>query len=74
MAKKLIALVGAGGKMGRRILPNLQKFGYDFVACEKDEAGLQTLRGLVLTALPTEEAVAIADLVVFALPDAALPS
>ena len=74
MEKKLIALVGAGGKMGRRILPNLQKFGYDFVACEKDEAGLQTLQGLGLRALPTEEAVAIADIVVFALPDAALPS
>ena len=73
MEQKLIALIGAGGKMGRRILPNLQKFGYHFVGCEKDEAGLAALRELGIDALPTEEAVALADIVVFALPDAALP-
>ena len=73
MEQKLIALIGAGGKMGRRILPNLQKFGYRFVGCEKDEAGLAALRELGIDALPTEEAVALADIVVFALPDAALP-
>lgn len=68
-----IALVGAGGKMGRRIFPNLQKFGYDFVACEKDEAGMQALRDCGLTVMPTEEAVATCDIIVCALPDAALP-
>lgn len=69
----MIALVGAGGKMGRRIFPNLQKFGYDFIGCEKDEAGLNTLIGLGIKAVTTEDAVQIADIVVFALPDAAIP-
>ncbi len=68
-----IALVGAGGKMGRRITPNLIKFGYDFVACEKDEVGMEALRGEGLAVLPTEEAVALCDVIVCALPDAALP-
>ena len=69
-----LALVGAGGKMGRRILPNLVKFGYDFIVCEKDEAGMETLRSEGYTALPTGEAVGICDCIIFALPDAALPS
>jgi hypothetical protein len=70
---KLVALIGAGGKMGSRIAPNLHKFGYRFVGCEKDEAGLAALRARGIEALPTEEGVAAADIVVFALPDAALP-
>lgn len=69
-----IALVGAGGKMGRRIFPNLKKFGYDFVACEKDQAGMDALRELGLDVMPTEEAVSVCDIIVCALPDAALPS
>ena len=71
---KLIALIGAGGKMGRRISPNLKKFGYDFVCCEKDEAGLEALRAQGLKAMATEDAVKIADIAVFALPDAAIPA
>lgn len=71
---KLIALIGAGGKMGRRISPNLKKFGYDFVCCEKDAAGLEALRAQGLKAMATEDAVRIADLAVFALPDAAIPA
>ena len=74
MQKELIALVGAGGKMGRRIAPNLKKFGYDFVCCEKDEAGLQRLSEAGYRAVPTDEAVKTADIVVFALPDAAIPA
>ena len=71
---KLIALVGAGGKMGRRITPNLLKFGYDFVCCEKDEAGIAALAAQGLKAMATEDAVKVADIVVFALPDAAIPA
>lgn len=70
---KLIALVGAGGKMGRRISPNLQKFGYNFVGCEKDEEGLKALEASGIAALKTEEAVAKADFIIFSVPDAALP-
>lgn len=71
--KKLIALVGAGGKMGRRITPNLIKFGYDFVCCEKEEQGQAALREQRLRVMATEDAMAVADIVVWALPDAAIP-
>jgi len=71
--EKRIALVGAGGKMGRRIAPNLKKFGYDFVCCEKDQAGLERLAADGYTVMTTEEAVALCDVIVCALPDAALP-
>ena len=71
--EKKIALVGAGGKMGQRIAPNLKKFGYDFVCCEKDQAGLDKLTAQGYTAMTTEEAVASCDVIVCALPDAALP-
>ncbi len=74
MKKQLIALVGAGGKMGRRISPNLKKFGYDFIGCEKDEAGIRALAADGIRAMPTEEAIVQADIVVFALPDAAIPA
>ncbi len=71
---KLIALVGADGKMGRRITPNLVKYGYTFVGCEKDEAGLEALRASGVEAMATEDAVRAADIVVYALPDAAIPA
>jgi len=71
--EKKIALVGAGGKMGQRIAPNLKKFGYDFVCCEKDQAGLDKLTAQGYIAKVTEEAVASCDIIVCALPDAALP-
>lgn len=70
---KNIALVGAGGKMGKRISPNLKKFGYHFVGCEKDEEGLAALEASGITPMKTEEAVAWADIIIFAVPDAALP-
>jgi len=59
--------------MGQRIAPNLKKFGYDFVCCEKDQAGLDKLTAQGYIAKVTEEAVASCDIIVCALPDAALP-
>lgn len=73
MGKKVIALIGAGGKMGSRIVPNLKKFGYDFIGCEKDDEGTAKLRAKGVNAMKTEEAIPLADIVVFALPDAAIP-
>jgi len=73
MNEKVIALIGAGGKMGRRISPNLIKSGYNFICCEKDVLGMKTLQGEGFEVMLTEEAVAIADIIVCALPDAALP-
>ncbi|MDD4774682.1 MAG: NAD(P)-binding domain-containing protein [Eubacteriales bacterium] len=72
--EKLIVLVGAGGKMGRRITPNLIQFGYDFVCSEKDGPGIAALEERGLRAMATEDAVKIADIVVLALPDAAIPA
>ena len=74
MSDKTVALVGAGGKMGMRIIPNLRKFGYTFIGCEKDEAGVAALRRDGVDARATEEAVAVADIIVYALPDALIPS
>lgn len=71
--EKKIALVGAGGKMGQRIAPNLKKFGFDFVCCEKNQEGFDKLVSQGYTAMLTEEAVSLCDIIVCALPDAALP-
>lgn len=73
LTHKTIALVGAGGKMGRRIWPNLKKFGYTFLGCEKDEAGLAALTGDGIEAINTQDGVQRADIVILAVPDAALP-
>jgi len=73
MNGKRVALLGANGKMGRRIVPNLIKHGVDFIACERTEEGIAALRAAGLTAMPTEEAVKVADIVVCAVPDAAIP-
>lgn len=70
----LVALVGAGGKMGQRIAPNLKKFGYDFICCEKDNEGIEKLRENGYTAVTTDVGFETADIIICALPDAALPS
>lgn len=71
---QLIAVLGARGKMGSRISANLTKHGYDFVSCARDEAGLAALSVQGYRAMTSEEASRIADIVIFALPDAALPN
>lgn len=67
---KTVAIVGAGGKMGTRITNNLLHSDYSLLLCEKGAAGCARLqeRGLIVT--PPEEAVAQADLVILAVPDA----
>jgi pyrroline-5-carboxylate reductase len=70
----MIALIGAGGKMGRRIYPNLIKYGYDFTVCETNIQSRDFLRGAGLHVLETEQAVKSADTVIFAIPDAAMPA
>ncbi|MDR0425752.1 MAG: NAD(P)-binding domain-containing protein [Clostridiales bacterium] len=70
----MIALIGAGGKMGRRIFPNLQKAGLPFVGCEISPEGRAFLQKSGVTLMETDEAAASADSLVFAAPDAALPA
>jgi hypothetical protein len=65
-----IALLGAGGKMGCRIVDNLRGCGEYRVLCvEVSEAGLDRLRRRGLAAVPRDEALAEADVVILALPD-----
>jgi len=70
---KLIALVGAGGKMGTRISANLKKHGYDFIGCEGDSEKKKALEAKGIKAMDTADAVAMAEIVIFALPDALIP-
>jgi hypothetical protein len=70
MATK-IALMGAGGKMGCRITDNLMKRPeFEMYYVEVSEAGLANLAKRGLSATPQEEALAKAEVVVLALPDA----
>ncbi|WP_245996137.1 phosphogluconate dehydrogenase C-terminal domain-containing protein [Paenibacillus taihuensis] len=65
-----IALIGAGGKMGCRITDNLKTAEYRLLLCEQSESGIARIaeRGLSIT--PNGEALAEADFVILAVPDA----
>lgn len=68
-----IALLGAGGKMGCRLTDNLknsQEFTTLYV--EPSEAGIARLAERGLTPTGSDEAVAVADVVILALPDTIL--
>lgn len=68
-----VALLGAGGKMGMRLVRNLgDHAGYELRCVENGKAGLARLAEAGLTAVPLSEAVLDADLVVLALPDTLL--
>ena len=69
-----IAIIGAGGKMGSRCTDNLIGEEYKLLLCEKGEAGLKKMRQQGRKALPTEEAVLAADIVIMAVPDVLLGS
>ncbi len=65
-----IALMGAGGKMGLRIVRNLKdNAGYKTLYVEISDAGKASLAELGLSATPQEEALQQADVVILALPD-----
>jgi D-apionate oxidoisomerase len=73
MNKISIALIGAGGKMGCRIIDHLKDHpGYALRYVETGEAGLANLarRGVKVT--PCDEAIADVDVVIVALPDRVL--
>jgi hypothetical protein len=69
---KTITIMGAGGKMGVRILNNLVKTGYKLLLCETAELAAKSIkeRGLSVTAM--EEAVPDSDFIIMAVPDAVL--
>jgi len=65
-----VALFGAGGKMGYRLATNLRGSPYDVRHVEVSEGGCKRLKdGLGLDAVPVEQALEGADIVVLAVPD-----
>ncbi len=68
-----VALLGAGGKMGCRVIEHLkEQAGYRLWCVETAEAGLARLRERGMTAVPCAEAVVAANVVILALPDRVL--
>lgn len=66
-----IALMGAGGKMGCRITDNIKDLPqYQIFYVEVSEQGKANLAKRGLSATPQEEALANADVVILAVPDA----
>jgi len=70
-----IALIGAGGKMGCRIIDHLKEHpAYSLRCIEKGGRGLKQLAKRGLSPVPATEAVPDADVMVLALPDRVLGS
>src|SRR5579884_3711675 len=64
-----IALLGAGGKMGRRISDNLKKTDYRVRHVEISERGREALAERGISTVPLDEALEGAEVVILALPD-----
>jgi hypothetical protein len=64
-----IAIIGAGGKMGCRVVDNLSKFDHRLLLVEVSEAGRANLAQRGLTTTPQAEAISNAEVVILALPD-----
>jgi D-apionate oxidoisomerase len=64
-----IALLGAGGKMGRRISDNLKKTNYRVRHVEISEQGRAALAERGISLVPMDQALEGADAVILALPD-----
>ena len=68
-----LTLLGAGGKMGCRIIDHLNSNpAYQLLCVEISEAGLKNLAQRGVTAAPATEALARADVLILALPDRVL--
>ena len=68
-----LTLLGAGGKMGCRITDHLQSHpDYTMHCVESGERGLTNLTQRGVTPVPREEALRMADAVIFAVPDRVL--
>ncbi len=65
-----VTIMGAGGKMGFRTASNLRRSGYDLRLVEVSDAGRKRLADAGLQCLPEAQALAGADAVVLAVPDA----
>ena len=70
MQQTHVAIIGAGGKMGTRITTNLQNSPYAVSLVEKAEAGIARVQSLGGTVVSAETALTVANIIVFAVPDA----
>ena len=64
-----VTLVGAGGKMGVRLTRNLIASNYNVSYLEVSPEGLERVKQNGVTVSTAEEAIPIADVVIFAVPD-----
>jgi ketol-acid reductoisomerase len=68
----IIALVGAGGKMGCRITDNIKNGADKVHYLEVNPAGIERLTGRGVSVSKAEEALPVADIVILAVPDVAI--
>lgn len=71
MKKITVAVIGAGGKMGTRTSNNLAQASDEITlfCVESGEKGIQSIKERGLEVTPIEEALSLAEIVVFAVPD-----
>jgi hypothetical protein len=70
MATTTVALIGAGGKMGRRITDHLKDHPqYTLLCVECSESGIAVLAERGQATMPAEEAARLADAMILAVPD-----
>jgi D-apionate oxidoisomerase len=70
MNQQRVAIIGAAGKMGKRITGMLlEDPSYELLYVESGEKGLAALQELGRAPTPTDEAMRVADIVVLAVPD-----
>jgi len=67
-----ISVIGAGGKMGQRITANLRRQPHRLLLVEKAEAAVAKLREQGLKVSAAADAVPASDVVILAVPDAAM--
>src|SRR5688572_10011859 len=71
-SKKILTLVGAGGKMGCRITNNVKKSDWTVHYLEVNPAGIQRQMDCGVTCTNPPSALPTADVVIFAVPDVAM--
>jgi hypothetical protein len=69
---KTLTLIGAGGKMGCRITNNVKSSDWKVHYVEVSAPGIQRLRDCGVSCSDANEALAAADVVIFAVPDVAM--
>ena len=71
MSKISVTVIGAGGKMGTRTSKNLAKLSdkYSLTLVENAPKGIESIHARGLEVTPIEEALAQAEVVIFAVPD-----